>query len=111
MVAANPASTRKDPIEANPTAGAEPALDVMTGKSLELLTAITGPGKHRTRATGFYLQVEIASIDKRDHVSQPCEQIGETVNRDNAVRVALDFAAKNKATLVIVTGNPVEAAL
>lgn len=105
VAAANPASGPQRCNEANPAAGTEPALDVMTGKALELLTATTGSGKNRNKSKGFFLQVESASIDKRDHVSQPCEQIGETVNFDNAVRVALDFAAKNKDTLVIVTGD------
>jgi alkaline phosphatase len=78
----------------------EPSLDEMTTKALELLSK--NRSKHRR---GFFLQVESASIDKRDHVSQPCEQIGETVNFDRAVRVALDYAKKHPDTLVIITGD------
>lgn len=77
----------------------EPSLDEMTSKALELLSG--GSDKR----TGFFLQVESASIDKRDHASDPCEQIGETINLDRAVQVALDYAAENKDTLVIVTGD------
>jgi alkaline phosphatase len=73
----------------------QPDLASMTTKALELLD----------NPEGFFLQVESASIDKQDHVSNPCEQIGETVNLDNAVRVALDYAEQNPDTLVVVTGD------
>lgn len=73
----------------------EPSLAEMTHKAIELLEG----------GRGFFLQVESASIDKRDHVSQPCEQIGETVNLDEAVKVALEYARKHPDTLVIVTGD------
>jgi alkaline phosphatase len=56
-------------------------------------------------APGFFLQVEGAQIDKRAHIAQPCEQIGETVAFDNAIKLALDYAAKNPATLIIVTAD------
>jgi alkaline phosphatase/streptomycin-6-phosphatase len=79
----------------------EPSLSEMTTKALQLLSKRT-PG---SGGKGFFLQVESASIDKRDHVSQPCEQIGETINFDEAVRVALDFAKQNPNTLIIVTGD------
>jgi len=49
--------------------------------------------------------VESASTDKRNDVSQPCEQIGETVNFDEAVAAALDFARRDGNTLVFVTGD------
>jgi alkaline phosphatase/streptomycin-6-phosphatase len=77
----------------------EPSLGEMTTKAIELLNRKTSAGK------GFFLQVESASIDKRNHAAQPCEQIGETVNFDNAVRVALNFAKANPKTLIIVTGD------
>ena len=40
---------------------------------------------------GFFLQVEGASIDKQDHATNACGQIGETVAFDNAIGVALDY--------------------
>ena len=81
----------------------EPSLADMTSKAIALLDAkLKGPGKDQP---GFFLQVEGASIDKRDHAAQPCEQIGETVDFDAAVRVALEFAKRNKDTLVILTGD------
>lgn len=79
----------------------QPSLGQMTTKALELLTADNRRGGNK----GFFLQVESASIDKRAHAAQPCEQIGESVNFEGAVRAALDFANKNRDTLVIVTGD------
>ena len=77
----------------------EPSLDEMTAKAIELLD------RKDKRSKGFFLQVESASIDKRDHAAQPCEQIGETVNLDRAVRVAQEFAKRNPDTLIIVTAD------
>lgn len=86
----------------------EPSLAEMTSKAIELLDQQVKHSRHSARGSGhkgFFLQVESASIDKRDHVSQPCEQIGETVNFDGAVQVALDYAKQNPDTLIIVTGD------
>lgn len=73
----------------------QPTLDVMTSKAIELLD----------NESGFFLQVEGSSIDKQDHISSPCEQIGETVDFDNAVAVGLKYAEQNPDTLVIVTAD------
>lgn len=73
-----------------------PTLAAMTKKSIELLNK---------NKNGFFLQVEGASIDKQDHAANPCGQIGETVDLDEAVQVALDFARKDGNTLVIVTAD------
>ncbi|BDI23809.1 alkaline phosphatase [Herbiconiux sp. L3-i23] len=54
---------------------------------------------------GFFLQVEGASIDKRDHGADACGQIGETLDLDEAVQAALDFAQADGETLVIVTAD------
>jgi alkaline phosphatase len=63
-----------------------------------------GDGVHRGRQ-GFDLQVEGASIDKQDHAENPCGQIGETVELDRAIQVALDFATHNPDTLIVVTAD------
>lgn len=73
-----------------------PTLATMTQKSIDLL---------KGDEDGFFLQVEGASIDKQDHAANPCGQIGETVDLDEAAKVALDFAKENKDTLVIVTAD------
>ena len=83
----------------NPGRGAEvPKLADMTRKSIELLS-----GSDKGKDRGFLLQVESASIDKRDHAADPCGQIGETVVFDEAVQAALEFAKKDGNTLVTAT--------
>lgn len=73
-----------------------PTLAAMTEKAIELLSP---------NPNGFFLQVEGASIDKQDHAANPCGQFGETVDLDEAVQVALNFAKKDGNTLVIVTAD------
>ena len=80
----------------------EPALPAMTTKALEILQ---GGTRGRNGAPGFFLQVEGASIDKRDHAAEPCQQIGEMLAFDQAVKVAVDFAKRHGDTLVIVTAD------
>ena len=75
----------------------EPSLADMTTKAIDLLHEDDGPGRGSTMIiaqtlAGFFLQVEGASIDKQDHVEAPCQQIGETIAFDRAIRVGLDFA-------------------
>jgi alkaline phosphatase/streptomycin-6-phosphatase len=86
----------------NPTRPAtQPHLSDMTAKAIEWLWSKVRGDKRR----GFYLQVEGASIDKQDHAANPCGQIGETVEFDRAIEVALDWVKKNPDTLIIVTGD------
>lgn len=75
---------------------AVPTLAAMTRKAIALL---------KDKPKGFFLQVEGASIDKQDHAANPCGQIGETVDLDEAVQVALEFAKADGHTLVIVTAD------
>lgn len=77
-----------------------PALGDMTTKAIDLLSNNRAASKK-----GFFLQVESASIDKKDHAADVCGQIGETKQIDDAVKAALDFAKKDKNTLVIVTAD------
>jgi alkaline phosphatase len=67
----------------------------MTRKAIRLL---------RNRR-GFFLQVEGASIDKQDHATNACGQIGETIAFDDAVGVALDYQREHPDTLVVVTAD------
>ncbi|ERK17925.1 Alkaline phosphatase [Pantoea sp. AS-PWVM4] len=73
-----------------------PTLAQMTKKALDLLSK---------NDKGFFLQVEGASIDKQDHAANPCGQIGETVDLDEAVQQALAFAREHGNTLVVVTAD------
>ncbi|TQF66384.1 alkaline phosphatase [Rhodococcus spelaei] len=81
----------------NPKRTAEvPTLAAMTQKAIDLLAP---------NDNGFFLQVEGASIDKQDHAANPCGQIGETVDLDEAVQKALAFAKADGQTLVVVTAD------
>jgi alkaline phosphatase len=77
----------------------EPALFSMTLKALQLLET------NDQKSAGFFLQVEGAQIDKRAHSAEPCEQIGETIAFDTAIKVALDWAETHPDTLIIVTAD------
>ncbi|MDM9621578.1 alkaline phosphatase [Rhizobium sp. S96] len=92
-------NVEKEPVVCKPNekrTAATPTLAQMTAKAIELL---------RTNEKGFFLQVEGASIDKQDHAANPCGQIGETVDLDEAVQEALKFAQEAGDTLVIVTAD------
>ncbi len=82
----------------------QPMLDDMTRAALRVLRAAS--------PDGFYLMVEAASIDKRSHNLDAERAIWDTIELDNAVRVALDFAAETNGdgdpandTLVVVTSD------
>jgi alkaline phosphatase len=73
----------------------EPSLPAMTKKAISLLE----------NTKGFFLQVEGASIDKQDHATNACGQLGETVAFDDAIGVALDYQRLHPDTLVVVTAD------
>jgi len=83
------------PCNENQRSASEPSLAAMTQKSIELLE----------NRRGFFLQVEGASIDKQDHATNACGQIGETVAFDNAIGVALDYQRRHPDTLIVVTAD------
>ncbi|MDO4039312.1 alkaline phosphatase [Clavibacter michiganensis] len=74
------------------------SLAKLTDKAISLLDT-------NKNGKGFFLQVEGASIDKQDHAANPCGQIGETLDLDEAVQSAMAFAKKDGNTLVIVTAD------
>ncbi|HWM63929.1 MAG TPA: alkaline phosphatase [Solirubrobacterales bacterium] len=103
-------TTEFKPLVAAPTPGAgspdfrcdetnrpanEPSLAAMTDKAIDLLE----------NRKGFFLQVEGASIDKRDHASDVCGQIGENLAFDEAVGVALEYQEDHEDTLVVITAD------
>lgn len=73
----------------------EPSLSAMTSKALKLLD----------NRKGFFLQVEGASIDKQDHASNACGQIGETIAFDDAIGVVMDYQRTHPDTLVVITAD------
>jgi alkaline phosphatase/streptomycin-6-phosphatase len=89
----------------------EPSLSEMTTKALDLLDDDDdGPWWNHSqggskKGHGFFLQIEGASIDKQDHVEQPCEQIGETIALDRAIKIAQQFARTHPDTLIVVTAD------
>jgi alkaline phosphatase len=48
---------------------------------------------------------EGASIDKQDHAANPCGQIGETVEFDKSIELALRYQRNHPDTLVVVTAD------
>lgn len=73
-----------------------PTLDEMTTKAIELLNA---------DEDGFFLMVEAAHIDKFSHSNVMVGSTMHVVELSKAVQAALDFAAKDGNTLVVVTAD------
>lgn len=95
---AGTASTTCQTNTARPSA--QPHLSQMAGKALNILDR-----QSQGQRKGFFLQIEGASIDKQDHAANPCGQIGETVEFDKSVKLALDYQRKHPDTLVVVTAD------
>jgi alkaline phosphatase len=76
--------------------GTEPTLKEMTEKAITLLQG---------NSKGFVLQVEGASIDKRDHAADACGQIGELLGMDDALGAAQEFQRTHPDTLILVTAD------
>lgn len=72
---------------------AEPSLDEMTRKAIELLSQ---------DETGFFLMVEGSKVDYAAHSNDPLGIISEYEAFDKAVATAIEFAKKDGNTTVIV---------
>jgi len=81
------ALTTKDP---------EPPLSALTSKAISILSS----GKK-----GFFLMVEGAQIDTSSHANNFESCVRQTLEFDKAVAAALEFAHKDRNTLVIVTAD------
>ncbi len=82
----------------------QPMLPEMASLALKSLAA--------TSPKGFYLMIEGASIDKQEHESEADRTIWDTIEFDQTVQVALDFAKATNTdadpandTLVVVTAD------
>lgn len=93
------------PCNENQRPANEPSLAAMTEKAIDLLDSGKGKGSGKGPNRGFFLQVEGASIDKQDHATNACGQLGETVAFDQAIGVALDYQEDHPDTLVVVTAD------
>jgi alkaline phosphatase len=78
----------------------EPALDEMTAKAIELLST-SAKGKK----SGFFLFVEGSKVDWAAHANDPAGVVSDLFAFDKAVGAALDFAKKDKNTLVVVVSD------
>lgn len=74
----------------------EPSLAEMTKMAIDVLSK---------DEDGFFLMVEGGRIDHADHARDYKRCVVDTVAFDNAVKVALDYAAENPDTLVVVTAD------
>lgn len=78
----------------------QPSLPEMTSKALELLAS-----NPKGRNNGFFLFVEGSKVDWAAHANDPAGVVSDLLAFDRAVGVALDFAAKDRNTLVVVVSD------
>lgn len=74
-----------------------PSLAEMTQKALSLLD--------RNNKEGFFLMVEGSKVDWAAHANDPVGMATEMLAFDKAVKVALDFAQKDKNTAIIILSD------
>ena len=75
----------------------QPMLNEMTSAAIQVL--------NNNNPNGFVLMVEGAHIDKQSHLMDADRAIWETMEFDNACKVASDFAAADGNTVVIVLAD------
>ncbi len=73
-----------------------PTLAEMTQKAIESL---------QSHPKGFVIQVESGKVDWAAHANDIAGLIHDQVQFDEAIKVAIDFAEKDKNTLVIITSD------
>ena len=73
--------------------------DMLTSSSAKAIEILS---KNRK---GFFLMIEGSQIDWAGHANEPEMLIDETLDFDKALGVVLDFAEKDKHTLVVVTAD------
>ncbi len=71
-------------------------LSEMTKKAIQTLSR---------NPNGFFLMVEGSLIDKNAHAKNLPDVLVETIDLDEAIGVAKEFADKNKQTLIVVTAD------
>lgn len=76
--------------------GRDSALSLMTGKAIETLSK---------NKKGFFLMVEGSMIDWGGHEQNIDYVTSEMIDMDKAVGVALQYAASNSKTLIVVTAD------
>ena len=87
-------------IDRSALARTEPSLGEMTSKAIELLSS-----SRKGKKSGFFLFVEGSKTDWAAHANDPAGVVSELFAFDAAVGAALDFARKDKNTLVVVVAD------
>jgi alkaline phosphatase len=83
------------------TVAPEPSLAELTAKAIEVLNREGEEYKKQ----GFFLMVEGSQIDWACHNNDAVRTIRQTLLFDQAVKAVIDFAQKDKRTLVVVTAD------
>jgi alkaline phosphatase len=78
------------------TKGPEPSLAKLTEKAIEVLSK---------DKKGFFLMVEGSQIDWACHSNDPKSTVRQVLLFDEAVKAVMDFALKDRQTLVVVTAD------
>lgn len=78
------------------TAPDQPTLAEMTRKAIEILSK---------NPNGFFLMVEGSQVDWADHSNDPAQLMSDMLAYDEAVKVGLEFAKKNGATLLLALSD------
>lgn len=74
----------------------QPTLEEMTRKAIELLSQDTD---------GFFLMVEASQVDWACHANDPAHMLGDHMQFDKSVAVALEFAKRDGKTLVLALSD------
>ena len=74
----------------------QPTLEEMTRKAIEILSK---------NPRGFFLMVEASQVDWACHVNDPAHLLSDLFMYDRAVEVALDFARRDRKTLVLALSD------
>lgn len=74
----------------------EPSLAEMTDKAIQTLDQ---------NRKGFFLMVEGSQIDWAGHANDPAWAMSDAEAFEKAVKVAIDFAKKDRNTLVVIVGD------
>jgi alkaline phosphatase len=74
----------------------EPSLAEMTAKAIDILSK---------NPKGFFLMVEGSKIDHGAHSNDASAAVGDFLAFDEAIKVAIDFAQRDKNTTVVITSD------
>ena len=74
----------------------EPNLAELMTKSLSLL---------ENDGEGFFLMVEGGNIDHANHANEVANTISETIEFDDAVKIAMDFVDSHENTILVITAD------